>query len=274
MSASRSCHQIEHKPLLLILQPFLLNNFERSAAKVNYGINNIEARGTHPRESVAGRAGRVLVDRTVDTLRRQCEASQRSRPREDRRIDPQMGVDQPGASGRARRTDRRASEGGRGSSRSGALSPPARHCRASSCVRQTEGFGEEHLLTYSALALAFSADCRLTIRGGGNRQWTWHRCRQREWARRPGASPPMRMTASWSGSERTYRIQVCGAKMRPNGELPSDQYAARRTSDTGASKKRPVSLSIVPPRAQASRRCETQATLGGKPPSSASVSVP
>ena len=37
----------------------------------------------------------------------------------------------------------------------------------------------------------------------------------------------MRMTASWSGSERTYRIQVCGAKMRPNGELPSDQYAAR-----------------------------------------------
>src|ERR1700730_5231788 len=48
-----------------------------------------------------------------------------------------------------------------------------------------------------------------------------------------------RMTASWSGSERTYRIQVCGAKMRPNGELPSDQYAARRTSDTGASKKGP-----------------------------------
>jgi uncharacterized ParB-like nuclease family protein len=55
----------------------------------------------------------------------------------------------------------------------------------------------------------------------------------------PGASPPMRMTASWSGSERTYRIQVCGAKMRPNGKLPSDQYAARRTSDTGASKKGP-----------------------------------
>ena len=44
--------------------------------------------------------------------------------------------------------------------------------RASSCVRQAEGLGEEHLLTYSALALAFSADCRLTIRGGGNRQWT------------------------------------------------------------------------------------------------------
>jgi len=55
----------------------------------------------------------------------------------------------------------------------------------------------------------------LTIRGGGNRQQTWHRCRRREWARRPGASPPMRMTASWSGSERTYRIQVCGARCAP-----------------------------------------------------------
>ena len=32
----------------------------------------------------------------------------------------------------------------------------------------------------------------------------------------------MRMTASWSGSEWTYRIQVRGVKMRRNGELPSD----------------------------------------------------
>jgi hypothetical protein len=48
----------------------------------------------------------------------------------------------------------------------------------------------------------------------------------------PGASPPMRMTASWSGSERTYRIQVSGAKMRPNGELPSDYYADRRRRQT------------------------------------------
>jgi hypothetical protein len=45
----------------------------------------------------------------------QCEASQRNRHRQDSRIDPQMGVDEPGASGRARRIDRRASEGGRGS---------------------------------------------------------------------------------------------------------------------------------------------------------------
>jgi hypothetical protein len=38
----------------------------------------------------------------------------------------------------------------------------------------------------------------------------------------PGALPPMRMIASWSGSKRTYRIQVCGTKMCPNSELPSD----------------------------------------------------
>jgi hypothetical protein len=38
--------------------------------------------------------------------------------------------------------------------------------------------------------------------------------------------------------------------------------------------KSPISLVILPPRAQASRRCETQAPLSGKPPSCTSVSVP
>src|SRR5580700_5893656 len=49
----------------------------------------------------------------------------------------------------------------------------------------------------------------------------------------------MRMTASWSGSERTYRIQVCGVKMRPNGELPSDLYGDihQSSSHAGASQK-------------------------------------
>src|SRR6266851_2273259 len=41
----------------------------------------------------------------------------------------------------------------------------------------------------------------------------------------------MRMTASWSGSQRTYRIQVCGAKMPPNGELPSDHHGLRLPSN-------------------------------------------
>src|ERR1700738_2512127 len=84
----------------------------------------------------------------------------------------------------------------------------------------------------------------------------------------PGASPPMRMTASWSGSEWTYRIQVRDVKMRRNGELPLDHTQignVRRPS----SARNPISLFIVPPRAQVSRRCETQAPLGGKPPSCA-----
>ena len=46
----------------------------------------------------------------------------------------------------------------------------------------------------------------------------------------PGALPPMRMTASWSGSKRTYRIQVCGTKMRPNGELPLGSSTERQTA--------------------------------------------
>src|SRR5262245_39685056 len=64
------------------------------------------------------------------------------------------------------------------------------------------------------------ADCRLTIRGGGNRQLTWHRLPTERMGPPPGALPPMRMTASWSGSKRTYRIQVCGAKMRPMASSP------------------------------------------------------
>jgi hypothetical protein len=74
----------------------------------------------------------------------------------------------------------------------------------------------------------------------------------------------------------SYRIQVCGTKMRPNGELPSDPSTDRQTGTDQTPKlcQKPVSPFIVAPRAQASRRCETQATLGGKPPSFATVSVP
>ena len=74
--------------------------------------------------------------------------------------------------------------------------------------------------------------------------------------------------------KRSYRIQVCGARFAPNGELPSDpQQTDRHRPDTEVCEK-PVSKFIVAPRAQASRRCETQAPLGGKPPSFATVSVP
>ena len=61
----------------------------------------------------------------------------------------------------------------------------------------------------------------MTIRGGGNPVGLWSLSRGLEWARRPGASPPMRMTASWCRSAGIDRIQVCGARRAPDGELPS-----------------------------------------------------
>ena len=76
----------------------------------------------------------------------------------------------------------------------------------------------------------------------------------------------MRMTASWCRSGRIDRTQVCGAIAHANGELPSDchseMYRAPQTPER--LREKPAWLSIVPPRAQASRRCETQAVLGGK----------
>ena len=54
--------------------------------------------------------------------------------------------------------------------------------------------------------------------------------------------------------------EVCGAKMRPNGKLPSNHYSDRRRQTLELGRKARL-LSIVPPRAQASRRCETQASL-------------
>ena len=74
--------------------------------------------------------------------------------------------------------------------------------------------------------------------------------------------------------KRSYRIQVCGTKMCPNGELASDPQQTDRHRQTLKLCKKPLSQFIIAPRAQASRRCETQATLGGKPPSCATVSVP
>ena len=65
-----------------------------------------------------------------------------------------------------------------------------------------------------------------------------------------------------------------GARLRPNGELPSDPQQTRYRQTPKLCKK-PLSQFIIPPRAQASKpapglnrgRCETQAPLSGKPPS-------
>src|SRR5205085_3375373 len=84
--------------------------------------------------------------------------------------------------------------------------------------------------------------------------------------------------------KRSYRIQVCGTKMCPNGELPSDPQPDRHRPEPEATQKpvsqfivaprdgllrsfglwsvpepeatrKPVSQVIVAPRAHASRRC-------------------
>src|SRR5438270_6074144 len=64
--------------------------------------------------------------------------------------------------------------------------------------------------------------------------------------------------------KRSYRIQVCGTKMPPC-ELPSDSSTDDRQAPTRheAMQKTPSQF-IIAPRAQAPRRCETQASLGGK----------
>ena len=86
----------------------------------------------------------------------------------------------------------------------------ASHWTASPCVRQANEPLEDHLLTCSTLAAGIhNGDCRSTIRGGGNRLLTWHQMPTERMGPPPGASPPMRMTASWSGSKRACRIQVC-----------------------------------------------------------------
>ena len=59
------------------------------------------------------------------------------------------------------------------------------------------------------------------------RPCTWSSSRGLEWARHLGGSLPMRMTASWFRSSGIDRIQVCGAKFAPDGELPSDRFVIR-----------------------------------------------
>jgi Transposase IS116/IS110/IS902 family len=103
---------------------------------------------------------------------------------------------------------------------------------------------EEHSLTYSALVLAFKPTAELTIRGGGKPYSNVAPMSTRRMGPPPGASPPMRMTASWSRIKRSYRIQVCGTKMRPQWRAPFG------SSGTG----QPRSHAKSPPRSSSSLR--------------------
>jgi hypothetical protein len=75
----------------------------------------------------------------------------------------------------------------------------------------------------------------------------------------PGALPPMRMTASWSGSERTYRIQVRGAKSAAMASSPRISTDTQAPSQTPKLCKKPLSRFIIAPRAQASKPAPAKA---------------
>jgi hypothetical protein len=89
----------------------------------------------------------------------------------------------------------------------------------------------------------------MTIRGGGDPRQAWLARRLREWACRLGALPPMRMTASWSGSASDPpNTSVWRDRSRqwraPLGSSPSPLPAG---SDAGASRK--ARLPVHPPSA-------------------------
>ena len=84
----------------------------------------------------------------------------------------------------------------------------------------------------------------------------------------------MRMTASWSGSKRSYRIQVCGTKIRPTWRAPlgfsTDRHSPPTKHRTELMQKALSSSSSLrvlrcQGAAKHKRRGETQAPLGGKP---------
>ena len=145
----------------------------------------------------------------------------------------------------------------------------------SPCVRQANKPLEDHLLTCSTLAAGIhngTAGRRSEVAGTGRRRGT-------DADRENG--PAARSFAADAHDCIMVRIQTepavykfGGARLRPNGELPSDPPQTRHRQTPKLCKK-PLSQFIIPPRAQASKpapglnrgRCETQAPLSGKPPS-------
>jgi hypothetical protein len=108
------------------------------------------------------------------------------------------------------------------------------HWRASCYVQRPErAYRNDHSNQHPFGAGAlFSTTAELTIRGGGKPYSNVALMPTERIGPPPGALPPMRMTASWSGSKRTYRIQVCGTKMRPIASSPSDPPRSDRQPPT------------------------------------------
>lgn len=72
----------------------------------------------------------------------------------------------------------------------------------------------------------------MTIRGSGDLQTPMASAPPVRLGPLLGASPPMRMAASWSGSPGSHRIQGCGANtlQRPIRRAPLGSFAARTRS--------------------------------------------
>ena len=70
----------------------------------------------------------------------------------------------------------------------------------------------------------------MTVRGGGVPRKPWLPCRCAEWARRLGASLPMRKTASWSGSLRPTEYKVAARLFVRHKRAPLDIVIATTTS--------------------------------------------
>ena len=104
----------------------------------------------------------------------------------------------------------------------------------------------------------------MMVRGGGDPRQAWLARRLREWACRLGALPPMRMTASWFGSAwnppNTSVWRDVPRLMASSPRITTQTLQAASGAGLRISKKGPVSPFILPSRAQASRRCETQAS--------------
>ena len=75
----------------------------------------------------------------------------------------------------------------------------------------------------------FSGTAKLRSEVAGSRIRTWHLMPTDRMGPPPGASPPMRMIASWSGSNDPTAYKSVARRSVPNGELPSDpQHTGRQ----------------------------------------------
>jgi hypothetical protein len=107
----------------------------------------------------------------------------------------------------------------------------------------------------------------MTVRGGGDPPKPWLSCRCADWARRLGASQPMRMCASWPGSKRSTEYKVAGAislaamRAPPRSVIPttSSLHRARSYQERGTTR----AVDPTRPACRRARRCKGRA-FGGR----------